>query len=576
MDAPHDQSQLKTRLLRMLWREEEGEARTQNDLRALAAEERALEGECIDGVRFRRVVRSDAYEFHAAENMSKFRAGDAVVVGDGHDFDDALSMAFVGYDGEGQVLTLKRDPWARGQHYDFKVGQRYCVDRKALGLRGRLQEVVADGFASPLVRSVLDGTLEVKRDDARFERAAAVLTERGMNEAQVRAGAAAIATNSLAMVQGPPGTGKTRLLAEILRILCNADCRIALCAYTHRAVDNVLLALRRLDPDLELIKLSKSTDELRRAGVRVGNPRRDQFPTKRCVIAGTSYALAKLQSSETFHLTVFDEAGQMPIPHAIAGMLLAKRWIFVGDHAQLSPVITSHHADREATRSVFEHLHSCYGSELLDVSYRMNREVCALVGDSFYGGQLQSGVPDRRMEFRAGGALDEVLTPDAPVILGRVDHLQPGMRSTQEANLVADLVYDLRHQHGIPAAEIAVIAPFRAQVRAIRSAMQRKAIPDGDAIVVDTVERMQGQEREVVLVSLAVGDPDTLSGRSAFFFSTNRLNVAISRARSKVVLVASRGAFEGLPMDPDSLRAASLFKDLYRTLPQVDLSKVYA
>ena len=179
------------------------------------------------------------------------------------------------------------------------------------------------------------------------------------------------------------------------------------------------------------------------------------------------------------------------------------------------------------------------------------------------------------MPFAPGGTLDEVLDPDNSVVLARVDHLQPGMRAAEESNLVADIVHDLRHQHGIAAAEIAVLAPFRAQVRMIRSALQRKAVSDEPAIVVDTVERMQGQEREVVVISLAVGDPDSLSGRSAFFFSTNRLNVAMSRARSKVILVASRGAFQGLPMDPDSLRAASLFKVLFHTLPQVNLTERY-
>ncbi|MCH7475494.1 MAG: hypothetical protein IIA27_12570 [Gemmatimonadetes bacterium] len=124
-------------------------------------------------------------------------------------------------------------------------------------------------------------------------------------------------------------------------------------------------------------------------------------------------------------------------------------------------------------------------------------------------------------------------------------------------------------------ADIAIIAPFRAQVRMLRSALQKKGLPAGDQLTVDTVERMQGQEREVVVLSLAVGDPDTLNTRTSFFFSTNRLNVAMSRARSKMVLVGSRGAFQGLPMDPEGLRAASLFKRLFRTLPQVDLTKVY-
>ena len=217
--------------------------------------------------------------------------------------------------------------------------------------------------------------------------------------------------------------------------------------------------------------------------------------------------------------------------------------------------------------SIFEHLHDKYGSEMLDVTYRMNGPLSEVVGDAFYGGLLKSADPDRRMPFKPGGVYDEILSPDEPVVIARVDHLQPGTRSPQEANLIGELVYELRNQHEIPAAEIAVWAPFRAQVRLCRSAMQRRGVPDQDSVVVDTVERMQGQEREVILISLAVGDPDTLSARAAFFFSTNRLNVAMSRARTKVVLVASEGAFRGLPMDPESLRAASLFKSMFRSLP---------
>ena len=110
----------------------------------------------------------------------------------------------------------------------------------------------------------------------------------------------------------------------------------------------------------------------------------------------------------------------------------------------------------------------------------------------------------------------------------------------------------------------------------IRSALQRKATPESEHITIDTIERIQGQEREVVLVSLAVGDPDTLQARASFFFSTNRLNVALSRARTKCVLVASKGAFSALPRDPRSLKAASTFRRLFNLLPQVDVSRIYA
>ena len=198
---------LEQRLLRMLWREEEGEARSQNDLRALPAEDRALEGECIDGAVFRECADLDGYEFDAPENMSKFRAGDAVVVGDGVDFDGGVQMSFARYDGDRHVLVLQRDPFAKGQKYEFEVGGRYCVDRRSLGLRGRLHEVVREGFADARIAAVLDGTHEMRFEAGRFERARKTLAERGLNDARL---SVAIAAESLAMIQGPPGTGKTR------------------------------------------------------------------------------------------------------------------------------------------------------------------------------------------------------------------------------------------------------------------------------------------------------------------------------------------------------------------------------
>ena len=241
-------------------------------------------------------------------------------------------------------------------------------------------------------------------------------------------------------------------------------------------------------------------------------------------------------------------------------------------------MVTAHHRDGEITRSVFEHLAGHYPSHLLDVSYRMNDQVCGVVSDTFYGGAVRpaEAVATRRVPHVPGGALDEVLDPERGAVMARVDHLQPGNRSPEEANLVADLVAELLQRHEVAPQDIAVVAPFRAQVRLIRSALQRKHLAGADEVTIDTVERIQGQEREVVIVSLAVGDPDSLNARAAFFYSTNRLNVALSRARSKVVVVASRGAFGALPSDPGSLRAANVFRQLFRALPQVDLTRVYA
>ena len=571
---------IEQRLLRLLAREERDEQRAHRELRAQPIDVRVIEGECIQGAVFRG-ERDGAYEFAVDDNASKFRPGDPLLVGDGVDLDHATPLVCGLYDARAGLLRCETDAFARDVEVELTVGTAYVLDRRPLGLQGRLRDAVRAAFATPMLASVLAGEHELRRDDARYERARQSLTTSGLNPAQVEAGAAAIATESLALVQGPPGTGKTRLLAAVIAALCSRGCRIALCAFTHRAVGNALLAIRREAPQLPLYKLASSSsddhDELRAAGVHLVDARRVKLPEKGCVVAGTCFQLAKLQDKERFHYTVFDEAGQLPIPHALPGMLRASRWLFFGDHQQLPPVIATAAADRGVAMSIFELLHGRYGSHLLDTTYRMNDGVCAVVSATFYDGRLHSApaVAERRMPFRPGGRLDEVLDPSRPVVWLRLDHRQPGARSQEEANATADVVEDLVRQHGVPPSAIAVIAPFRAQVRLLRSAIEHKALTGVDALVVDTVERIQGQEREVAVISLTAGDPAESKGRGAFHLSTNRLNVAVSRARTKVVLVASAHAFRALPHDAEGLRMASRCKELCARMVCVDLSRLY-
>jgi len=289
-------------------------------------------------------------------------------------------------------LICGLDPFRRDVEPQFEVGATYVLDRRPLGLTGRLRDAVRATFASKMLTDVLAGRHQVKRDDARHGRAVAFLQETELNKAQVAAGAAAIATESLALVQEPPGTGKTRLLATVVSALTARSCRIAFCAFTHRAVDNALMAIRAEAPDLPIYKLSSSSSEnrarMRAANIQLIDARRGRFPDQGCVVAGTCFQLAKLHERERFHYAVFDEAGQLPIPHALPGMLRANRWLFFGDHQQLLPVVTTAEADRGAAVSIFEHLHEHYGSTLLDTTYRMNDGVCRLISQTFYNDQL--------------------------------------------------------------------------------------------------------------------------------------------------------------------------------------------
>lgn len=568
------------RLLRLLDREERDEQRTHREMRAQPIDLRVSEGECIHGAIYRG-ERGGAHEFAVAENGSKFKPGDLVVVGDGLDLERGAPLVCGPYDAQKGVLTIVVDPWQRGAPPRFTVDKSYVVDRRARSQHGRLRDAVRTAFATPLLAEVLAGQHVVRADDARRQRAAEALVAYGLNDAQVAAGAGAIATESLALVQGPPGTGKTRLLAAVIAALCARGCRIALSAFTHRAVDNALLAIRKASPDVRLIKLASSSadaGELRAAGVQLVDAKQLRAPDKGCVVAGTCYQLDRLQDRERFHYAVFDEAGQLPIPHALPGMARAQRWLFFGDHMQLPPVITTTAADPAAAQSIFEFLHDRYGSSLLDVTYRMNEGVCRVVSETFYDGRLRAApsAAARRLPFTPGGRHDEALDPEHPVTWLRIDHRQPGARAPEEAAAVADLVEDLVRRHGVPAHEIAVIAPFRAQVRQLRSMIDQKELPGGRDVVCDTVDSIQGQEREAVIVSLTSGDPTESRGRGAFHLSLNRLNVALSRARTKAVLVASAHAFRALPDEPDGLRMASRCKELRDRVRQIDVTRLYA
>jgi hypothetical protein len=572
---------LEERLLRMLDREEREELRNHREMRSQPIDVRVDEGECIAGAAYLG-ERNGAHGFRVAENLSRFRVGDLLVVGDGLDLERAAPLVCGAFDANKGVLVCAADPYMRGRIPRFEVGVEYVVDRRPRTQQGRLREAVRAAFASPRLASVLAGDHVVTADAGRRARAVEALVARGLNEAQVEAGAAAIATESLALVQGPPGTGKTRLLAAVVAALCARGCRVALCAFTHRAVDNALLAIRREAPDLPLVKLAAGAPDarspLRGAGVETVDAKSLRAPEGGVVVAGTCFQLDKLPDREMFHYAVFDEAGQLPVPHALPAMARARCWLFFGDHMQLPPVIARTDADPQASQSAFEFLHDRYGGRLLDVTYRMNDGVCRVVSETFYDGRLR---PDpaaacRRMPFVPGGRLDEALDPAHGVTWLRIDHRQPGQRSPEEVAAVGDLVEDLVRRHGVPPQEIAVIAPFRAQVSQLRAAIDRRQLTGGAAVVCDTVDSIQGQEREVVIVSLTVGDVAEARVRGGFHLSLNRLNVALSRARTKAVLVASAHAFRALPDDPAGLRHASRCKELRARLHEVDLTRLYA
>jgi DNA replication ATP-dependent helicase Dna2 len=205
----------------------------------------------------------------------------------------------------------------------------------------------------------------------------------------------------------------------------------------------------------------------------------------------------------------------------------------------MPPVVQGTYGDARLARSLFELMWHVQPGVMLDVTHRMNAELCDFPSRMWYGGELRPSpvAAVRKLAFAVEDAADP-LNPDAsetrivrPIGEGG-DH-----RSPTEAKLIAAQVARLI-EGGVSPAEIAVIAPFRVQVREIRNALA--ALADGafEAVTVDTVERIQGQERDVVFLSFVV-DPDLARDPSIRLFTAERLNVALTRARVKRVLVGA-------------------------------------
>jgi superfamily I DNA and/or RNA helicase len=289
-----------------------------------------------------------------------------------------------------------------------------------------------------------------------------------------------------------------------------------------------------------------------------------------------------------FDWIILDEASQMLMPQALLSLVYGKgQYIFCGDVQQLPPVVLGPHPAQERARtpyadavapaplparSILAHLLTTYGPQArvrLNTTYRLNQALCELPSQLWYQGDLHPAAANatRRLEVPIvpqPDLVDAILAPQHPVTLVLADHTTDGQQSALEVEIVATLAARLLLDYGVAAARLAILAPHRAQNSAIAQRLAQLLSQRGACVmlpVIDTVERLQGAERDVVLFSVTSSDPDALD--SPFLNNPNRFNVAITRARHKLVVVGSRAFFTQVPHTDTGLQAHYAFKAYY-------------
>lgn len=359
------------------------------------------------------------------------------------------------------------------------------------------------------------------------------------------------------VVQGPPGTGKTYTGAHaIVERLARGE-RIGIMAQSHKAMNELVERVAKLAEEkgvtLNGLKAaSRERDKVKAPGVSnvTGTILVKSVMTAN-LVAGTIYQMARLPK-EALDVIFFDEAGQLSLAYAIGASRAAKAAVFLGDHRQLPHVSKAKHPG-EAGASLMGYLLgelAVVPDELgifLDQSYRMNREITELISVLSYAGRLKShpDAAERRLDLNQD--FNDPLGPASVVFLS-VEHAGNEQSSVEEAEAIAGLVKRLQKEK--PEMECLVVAAYRAQENLIRSLV-------GPGVDVGTVDKFQGKEADVVFYSLAASDPSAIPRDAGFLLSTHRLNVALSRARRKAILVCSPLLLEVQPTSLETMRLAN-------------------
>ena len=398
------------------------------------------------------------------------------------------------------------------------------------------------------------------------------------------------------LLQGPPGTGKTSHALKYMIKECLGGGAILLLSYTNRAVDEICGMLEEAGIDYMRLGSETSCDPRYSAHLMDhcfdNRPRLDEIRERiiqTSVIVSTTSTMQSrpfLFQLKHFSLCIVDEASQILEPNVI-GLLASPqidKFILVGDHKQLPAVVQQPddvpelsscrqslferllRVEREAGRTAF--------TAILQRQGRMHPDIAAFPNEMFYAEEQLLPVPlphqeEPQLDYQqpSADALDDLLKQQRVIFLAS-DTGSSGITSPSdkvnpsEAKIVADLLCRLYRQYGADrfdsAHSVGVIVPYRNQIAMIRREIEVLGIPALMDISIDTVERYQGSQRDVIIYTTGVQNPAELDFLTSNCFEENgdtvdrKLNVAMTRARKQLIMIGNA------PL----LRQNAIFSDL--------------
>lgn len=448
----------------------------------------------------------------------------------------------------------------------FRIDKNDMYLGMALARFNLLNLFIANGDA--LRRNLIVGLESPRFSLAKYNTPSEVANN--LNMAQVNAIQKVLSADNYALILGMPGTGKTTVIAQLINILAQQGKTILLASYTHSAVDNILLKLRDFGISILRVGYPASVHkDIRKYIPGYGDENKatthedfmNSYLTPQ-VVASSCLGINDITFSlrPKFDYCIIDEASQVSLPVSLGPLRFCEKFVLVGDHNQLPPLVQ--HPDikvkQELSQSLFMKLSTAFPNSVATLThqYRMCSDIMELSNNMIYENTLQCGsesVANLRLTIPYPLAIDElnnaeiddmnkwiniVLKENNKVIFFDHDKV-PALESTNgeiienrtEAKLVTQIVDSLLHT-GVKDESIGVMSFNRGQLRLLKRNLSHTNVD------ILTADQFQGRDKDCIIISLVRSNAENNAGD--LVKEWRRINVAITRAKSKLVILGSR------------------------------------
>ncbi len=371
--------------------------------------------------------------------------------------------------------------------------------------------------------------------------------------------------NTILCIQGPPGTGKTYTGSRIISELFKRNKVVAISSNSHKAMNHLALKVSEMNPRSRIIKLS-SGDKLKEDKIQFEGTNIEVKTTSvkqselgsYDLIVGTVYYLSKLENAVDY--LFIDEATQVALPNLLAMANCTSNILLLGDQMQLEQPIKGAHPG-ESGNSALVHLTNgrktverSFGI-FLETTYRMHPEICSFISEEFYDSRLFSHPDTVKQKILWN------LHKQAGLLYMPIEHIGNTHASLEEVKCIKDLFSEALKSEWINEKgesklvtyeDILIVAPYNHQV-----ALLKEALPDKARV--GTVDLFQGQEAAIVITSMCSSTLEDAPRGPNFLLNSNRINVAISRAKALSIVVGSPSLASGQSSSIASMKLISTY-----------------